>query len=167
MATAVFQFSPQMLRRGLGVTGAGFSQLPSFLPCTLASENKRDKQECIWLIFLINCNELPHISALLSILSILPAVRLWHSLPTPERAHLTEPDTEICAANSLHSHGSVWCHNWHTIDLCLLLQRPEWLMSRASCHNRPCPGLLLLGCSHHTPSCPPLFVVAETRLKLC
>lgn len=70
--------------------------------------------------------------------------------PRRRAAHLTEPDTEICAANSLHSHSSVWCHNWHTIDLCLLLQRPEWLMSRASCHNRPCPGLLPLGCSPHS-----------------
>lgn len=74
---------------------------------------------------------------------------LWRSLSVLHRP-ITEPDTEICAANSLHSHSSVWCHNWRTIDLCLLLQRPEWLMSGASCHNRPCPGLVLLGCSPHS-----------------
>lgn len=120
--------------------------------------NRGDKQGCIWLIFfpLINRNELPHISALasgllLSLPTLYPPCGDSPAFPPHSRAaHLTEPDTEICAANSLHSHGSVWCHNWHTIDLCLLLQRPEWLMSRASCHNRPCPGLLPLGCSPHS-----------------
>lgn len=98
---------------------------------------------------LINRNELPHISALASGL-LLSRPTLYPPCGDSRAAHLTEPDTEICAANSLHSHGSVWCHNWHTIDLCLLLQRPEWLMSGASCHNRPCPGLLPLGCSPHS-----------------
>lgn len=85
-----------------------------------------------------------------SLPSLLPCGASLAFPPWCRAAHLTEPDTEICAANSLHSHGSVWCHNWHAIDLCLLLQRPEWLMSRASCHNRPCPGLLPLGCSPHS-----------------
>lgn len=125
----------------------------------LKKGNKGDKQECIWQIFffsLINRNELPHISALASGLllsrpTLYPPCGDSPAFPPHSRAaHLTEPDTEICAANSLHSHGSVWCHNWHTIDLCLLLQRPEWLMSGASCHNRPCPGLLPLGCSPHS-----------------
>lgn len=107
--------------------------------------------------FLISCNELPQISAFFSPStpsSILPLVFPWRPLPRPPHppaaAHLTEPDTEICAANSLHSNGSVWCHNWRAIDLCLLLQRPEWLMSRASCHNRLRPGLPPHGCSPHS-----------------
>lgn len=120
-------------------------------------KNKGDKQECIWLISLstvMSCLTFQRVLVLVSLCSSLPPLYppcgVSLAFPPHSRAaHLTEPDTEICAANSLHSHGSVWCHNWHTIDLCLLLQRPEWLMSRASCHNRPCPGLLPLGCSPH------------------
>lgn len=84
-------------------------------------------------------------------------------------AHLTEPDPLICAANSLHSHCSVWCHNWHAIDLCLLLQSPEWLMSGTSCHNRPRSGLTSLRCSpRHAAILPVLHLLwlKPTRLYL-
>lgn len=119
-----------------------------------------DKRGCIWLISLSTlmvCLTFQHLRLLVFFLSLPPlsppCAPCGVSLAFPpysRTAHLTEPDTEICAANSLHSHGSVWCHNWHAIDLCLLLQRSEWLMSQASCHNKPCPGFLPLGCSPHS-----------------
>lgn len=107
-------------------------------------KSKSDKQGCIWLISLSAVMSCLTFQRLPLLLSVLPVVFLRRGLPAP---HLSEPDTEICAANSLHSNGSGWCHNWHAIDFCLLLQRSEWLMSGASCHNRPRPGPVLLGCS--------------------